>query len=89
MVSDLGDAMSATLESEFDYYLAHKEELVKKYSGRVIALKDGEVLGVYDSELDALTALQNAHELGTFLIQRVLEGDAAVTQTFYSPAVFS
>ena len=79
--------MNAALQREFEYYLAHQDEMVAKYDGRVIALKDREVLGDYDSELAAFTALRGSHPLGTFLIQRVSEGEEAVTQTLYSPGV--
>ena len=81
--------MSSELTREFEFYLAHQEEMVEQYDGKVIALKGGRVLGVYDSELAAVTELQKNHALGTFLVQRVTPGDSAYTQTFYSPrAVF-
>ena len=81
--------MSSELTREFEFYLAHQEEMVEQYDGKVIALKGGRVLGVYDSELAAVTELQKSHELGTFLVQRVTPGDSEYTQTFYSPrAVF-
>ena len=81
--------MSSELTREFEFYLAHQEEMVEQYDGRVIALKGGRVLGVYDSELAAVTELQKSHELGTFLVQRVTPGDSEYIQTFYSPrAVF-
>ena len=81
--------MSSELTREFEFYLAHQEEMVEQYDGRVIALKGGRILGVYDSELAAVTELQKSHALGTFLVQRVTPGDSAYTQTFYSPrAVF-
>ena len=81
--------MSSELTREFEFYLAHQEEMVEQYDGKVIALKGGRVLGVYDSELAAVTELQKSHELGTFLVQRVTLGDSEYTQTCYSPrAVF-
>ena len=63
--------------------------MVEKYNGRVIVLKGGQVLGVYDTELDALTETQRAHELGTFLVQKVSDGDTEYSQTFHSRVVFS
>lgn len=79
--------MSVALEREFEFFLAHRDDMFQQYGGHVIGIKDGEVLGVFDSELAALTTLRATHQLGTFLIQRVQEGDTAVTQTFHSPAV--
>ena len=42
------------LKSEFEFYLANQDDMVAKYDGRVVAIKNHEVLGVYDSYLEAL-----------------------------------
>ena len=81
--------MGATLSEEFEFYLANQDDMVQRYNGKVIALKDHEVLGAYSSELEALTEVQRTHELGTFLIQRVSPGDEAYTATFHSRVRFS
>ena len=81
--------MSSVLAKEFEFYVANQKELVGEYEGRVLGLKDGRVIGVYDTELEAVSHLGKSHELGTFLIQRVTEGDEAYTHTFHSRAVFS
>ena len=76
--------MSVVLEKEFDFYLSHQDEFVEKYDGKVIVIKDGNVIGVHDSELTAVTEAGKYHELGTFLVQRVSEGDEAYTATIYA-----
>ncbi|MGH8398795.1 MAG: hypothetical protein ACRETA_11215 [Gammaproteobacteria bacterium] len=82
--------MSNQLQKEFDYYLAHQEELVKKYLNRVIVIKDQEVIGAYDDEIQAIAAAQTGgHQLGTFLVQRVERGQSGYTQTFHSRVTFS
>lgn len=78
----------ATLKAEFDYYLAHQDELVGEYEGKYIVIQDGQVLGAYDSELRAISETQKAHPLGTFLVQKVSRGTAAYTQTFHSRVAF-
>jgi hypothetical protein len=82
--------MSATLplEREFRYYLAHQDELVRQYSGKVLAIKNQQVIGVYDSEAEAVHTTARTHELGTFIVQLCTPGREAYTRTFYSP-VFS
>ena len=80
--------MNSPLQKEFDFYLAHQAEMVGKYDGKYIVIKSGEVLGEYDDELTAVTETQKQHELGTFLVQRVSEGDDEYSQTFHSRAVF-
>ena len=76
------------IQQEFQYYLDHQAELVGQYDGRVIVLKGSQVLGVYESELDALTETAKGHKEGTFLIQRVSEGSEAYSQTFHSRVSF-
>ena len=80
--------MSSTLQKEFDFYLSRQDVLVEKYNGRVIVIKDGIVIGVYDSELDAINETQKTHPMGTFLVQSVSEGDSEYSQTFHSRVVF-
>ena len=82
------DAMFDALRDEFEYYLAHQDELVADYDGKVIVLKSHQVLGEYDSEGDAYIETKKAHEPGTFLIQRVSPGTEAYTSTYHSRVVF-
>ena len=80
--------MVTQLEKEFAYYLAHQDELVAKYNGKYIVIKDGEVLGSYDDELTAVAETQKSHELGSFLVQKVSPGTEDYTQTFHSRVTF-
>ena len=72
------------LESEFAYYREHQAELVAKYTGEFVVIKDATVLGAYPSYEIAYTETAKDHEVGTFLIQQAVPGDAAYTQTFHS-----
>ncbi len=72
------------LDREFDYFLEHQDDLVEKYDGKVVVIKDCEVLGVYHSHIEAITRTQERHELGTFLVQAVSPGPDAYTQKFHS-----
>ena len=77
------------LQEEFEYYLAHQDEFVEQYDGKVVAIKDKQVLGVYDDEFTAVTETKKSHELGTFIVQRVSKGTAEYLQYYHSRAVFS
>jgi len=81
--------MSDLLKKEFEYYLSHQPEMVEKYDGKFIAIKNGTVLGAYEDELAAIAETRKEHELGTFLIQLVSPGNAAYSQTFHSRVIFS
>lgn len=81
--------MNNQLRDAFRYYISHQDEMVKKYNGKFIVIKDNEVLGAYDDELTAISETQKQHSLGTFLIQKVSPGDSEYSQTFHSRVVFS
>ena len=83
-----GDDMTTdALSREFKLYLTNRDKMVEEHDGKVIALKGGVVLGVYDSDLEAVTAIRKKYVRGTVLIQRVSEADEAHTATFNSPRV--
>ena len=77
------------LDKEFKYYLDHQDELVEKYNGKFIVIKGDEVIGEYDSEMDAYFETKKKHEVGTFLIQLCEEGDESYTEIFHSRVVFA
>jgi hypothetical protein len=79
-----GCFVAGTLESEFKYYLENQKELVKKYNGKFIVIKDLEVIGAYDSELEAVQKTSEQYELGTFLVQKCEIGSESYTQTYHS-----
>lgn len=80
--------MSVDLKKEFDYYLEHQDELLKKFNGRFIVIKDNNVIGDYSSQLEAFNETKKVHKLGTFLIQFCSPGKSAYTQTFHSRVSF-
>ena len=77
-----------TLQKEFEYYLSHQEEMVAKYNGKCIVLMNHEVIGVYDSEFEAVSETSKTHVLGSFLVQKVAPGNAAYTQSYHSRVAF-
>lgn len=72
------------LRKEFYYYLKHQDELVKKYNGKFIVIKDGKIIGDFDSSLEAVEKTTEQYELGTFLVQKCEPGNASYTQTYHS-----
>lgn len=80
--------MSKPLEKEFQYYLEHQDELVDKYNGKYIIIKNGKVIGVYDNELQAVQETSKKEELGTYLVQKCEPGNDSYTQTYHSRVIF-
>ena len=72
------------LEREFKFYRDHQKDLAEKYNGKFIVIIGDDVIGVYDSELDAYNKTKIDHPIGTFLIQLCNDDPKAYTQTFHS-----
>lgn len=77
------------LKAEFRHYLENQKEILEKYAGKVIVIKDQEVIGVFGTEAEAVAQTQKKHKLGTFLVQKVEPGTSGHTQTFHSRVAFS
>lgn len=80
--------MSIPLEKEFNYYLDNQNDLLEKYNGKYLAIKNENVIGAYNSEIDAIKETEKEHELGTFLVQKCEPGNDSYTQTFHSRVAF-
>lgn len=78
-----------SLEKEFEFYLKNQADLVKKYNGKYIVIKNQQVIGVFDSEIEAVEKTSVDHALGTFLVQKCEPGKESYTQTYHSRVAFS
>lgn len=76
------------LDKEFKYFKDHQSELVLKYRGKFIVIKNNSVIGVYESDENAYNKIKKDHKLGTFLIQHCLPGENAHKHTFHSRVIF-
>ena len=81
--------MIEQLKKEFEYYLSHQNELVKQYNGKYIVIRDCNVIGAFDSELEAVEKTAEKYDLGTFLVQKCELGSESYTQTYHSRVVFT
>ena len=77
------------LEKELEYYIQHQDELVQQYDGKILVIKNQEVIGIYDTEIDAIDETSKKHEVGTFLVHRCGPGEENYTMTFHSRVVFT
>lgn len=76
------------LNHELEFFIANQSDLVSRYQGKVLIIKDRQVVGVYDSVLQAYLEGQKKYELGTFLIQPCQPGSDAYTVNIASLNVF-
>jgi hypothetical protein len=80
--------MAKKLEQDFQYFLDHKDELVEKYNGRYVVIKNCKVIGDYDNELTAISETTKSFELGTFIVQKCEPGEESYTATYHSRVRF-
>jgi hypothetical protein len=80
--------MKDMLEKEFEYYLNNQNELVKKYNGKVLVIKNCVVVGSYSSEIEAIEKSSKNYEIGTFLVQKCSPGENDYTMRFNSRVSF-
>lgn len=76
------------LEKEFNFYLQNQDKLVEKYNGKYIVIKNNDIIGVFDSEFEAIKETSKRYELGTFLVQKCEPGKDSYTQTYHSRVAF-
>ena len=60
------------LEKQIKYYLDNKKDLLKKYKGKFVVIKNNDVIGAYTTLSDAYDNTIKDHELGTFMIHQCL-----------------
>ena len=60
------------LINELKAYERMKEELLRKYEGKVVVIKDGKLIGVYDSEEEAFKDIVEKYGPIPVLIKRVV-----------------
>ena len=76
--------------TQLDMYIERQSSLVAEYNGKIIALKDGEVLGEYPTKTDALEDMRRKRlASGEFMIIKCTPGDEEYTLRFRSRAIFS
>lgn len=76
-------------ETELNFFINNQNKLIRKYLNKILVIKDDEVIGVYDTPLEAYTETQKEHELGTFFIQPCEKGPEAYTVTLSSHKILT
>lgn len=71
--------MNEKLIAEFEFFIENQEAFVQRYRGKSIVIKDLDVVGVFDTEWEAVVDATNRFLSGTFIVQQVLPGPEAYT----------
>jgi hypothetical protein len=57
------------LEKETAYYEAHRAELCAKYAGKRVVIADDKILGIYDSDREAMRETVKTVPRGSFMVK--------------------
>ncbi|MFO7889472.1 MAG: DUF5678 domain-containing protein [bacterium] len=81
--------MKKKLKKEFNYYIKNQGYLVNKYNGKYIVIRGEEVIGSYDSDIEAIKETSKKYPLGSFLVQKCEPGTESYTQHYHSRVAFN
>lgn len=74
--------------TQLEMYIKRQDALLTEYKGKIIALKDGEVLGAYPTKTDALEDMRRRRLApGEFMIIKCTPGDEEYTARFHTPRI--
>jgi hypothetical protein len=59
------------LENEQKFYEAHRDELRQKYLGKRVVIVGDQILGIYNSDREAIDATTPVRPLGTFMVKYI------------------
>ena len=57
-------------ERELNFFIENQDDLVARYGGKVLVLRDGAVVDAFETPLQAYLDAKKRFEIGTFMIQR-------------------
>jgi len=59
------------LDLEHSYYRKNRDKLIKTYPDKYIVIVGKQVLGAFDSHIEAYAAVRKEYEVGTFIIKYI------------------
>ena len=66
------------LEAERQYYRENKEEWLKKYTGRIVLIKENALVGVFNTDKEAMTEGAIRFGFEPFLVRKLEEQEQKV-----------
>lgn len=69
------------LEKQYDYYVSHEDELLKKFSGMHLVISDDLQVMAFVKPQDAFRYGEEHYGLGNFLLQRCSPGVLQIVNT--------
>ena len=76
-------------KSQLEMYIERQEQLLKDFEGKVIAVKDGQCLGAFESKIDSDRGMvAKGYKEGEYVIVQCTPGDSGYTSYFANWFVF-
>ncbi len=75
------------MDADFRWFIANQDELVKRYNGKTLAIRDKVVLGAYDSAVEAVN--KTSYPMGEYMVQLCIPGERAYTVYIHTPRVMA
>ncbi len=79
--------MESCLSEEMITYTAHREELLGRARGQYVLIKEGRILGEFESRQDALRRGYEEFGRSPFLVKKVVETEVPFNFTSFQLAV--
>ncbi|GHT84496.1 hypothetical protein FACS1894137_07610 [Spirochaetia bacterium] len=70
------------LERETAFFEAHETELREKYLGKRVVIYQGQIIGVYDSDMEAFEETSKTITPGSFMIKYIPEAPEETNYRF-------
>ena len=68
-------------DTEFAFFVANQEDLVRRYRGTVLVIRGKEVVGAFGTAMEAYLAAQEQFPEGSYMLQPCQPGVDAYTVT--------
>ena len=72
------------LEVEYQYYKSREADFVRDHEGKYLGIVGQNVVGVFDTELEAYANLKKTYGLGKFLLQQAIPVQQDRIQRYHS-----
>lgn len=56
-------------KKDFDFFIEHYQKFYEQYGHKFIVIRNKQILGSYDTELDAINQTSKTYPLGSFIVQ--------------------
>ena len=76
------------IQDDFEYYIAHQEEIVKDHLGEYVVIKDSMVLGYFKEQENAFESMMG-NELGTFIVKECKAPGTDITRYYNNRVAFA